>query len=162
MRRFIVFDDRILREAPPLVPGWNTEELTKLFGNHPMFHQADSLSQLAGLAGLPAQALSRTVVDYNDHLSTEDPLGRVHRPLPITGPPFYAITVHGLSVTSTVGLAVDRSLRVIRRNGNPIEGLYACGELLGSGQLQGGAFCGGMLLTPALAFGQLLGARLAM
>jgi fumarate reductase flavoprotein subunit len=35
--------------------------------------------------------------------------------------------------------------------------LYAAGEVLGTAATSGHAFCGGMLLTPALTFGRLLG-----
>lgn len=126
-----------------------------------MFHMADSLGHLADAIRVPASALANTVEKYNE-FTNEDPFGRRHRPLRISKGPFYAITVHGISVTSTAGLAVDEELRVVRTDGSPIEGLYAMGELLGSGILQGQAFCGGMLATPALAFGLELGKKLAI
>ena len=34
------------------------------------------------------------------------------------------------------------------------------GELLGAGQFMGRSYCGGMLVTPALTFGRLLGQRM--
>ena len=63
-------------------------------------------------------------------------------------------------MTSTVGLAVNGDLKVIREGGDPIPNLYAAGELLGSGQTMGRAACGGMMITPALTFGRLLGDRM--
>jgi fumarate reductase flavoprotein subunit len=81
-------------------------------------------------------------------------------PTPIGRPPFYAIRNQGCSVTSSVGLAVDAGLRVIRRDGRPIDGLYAGGEILGAAQLQGNSFVGGMMAMPALTFGKLLGEKL--
>ncbi len=63
-------------------------------------------------------------------------------------------------MTSTVGLAVNGDLNVIREGGDPIPNLYAAGELLGSGQTMGRAACGGMMITPALTFGRLLGDRM--
>jgi hypothetical protein len=44
--------------------------------------------------------------------------------------------------------------------GNPIKGLYAAGEALGAAATSGNAFCGGMLITPALSFGRILGRKL--
>ena len=41
-----------------------------------------------------------------------------------------------------------------------IENLYAAGEVLGFGRTSGDAFVGGLSLTPALAFGKLLGEKL--
>lgn len=160
LRRWIIFDDRIAREAPQLIPNWSREKLLSYFGNHPMFQKADTLEELGRLSGVNPENLARTVAEYNAALDGEDPLGRVFRPLPIAEPPFYSIRVQGMSITSTAGLAVDTNLRVINRKGEPIPGLYAIGELLGSGALQGNAFCGGMLATPAMTFGRLLGERI--
>ncbi len=42
-----------------------------------------------------------------------------------------------------------------------IEGLHAVGEVIGAAAFNGNSFCSGMVLTPALALGRLLGARLA-
>jgi fumarate reductase flavoprotein subunit len=39
--------------------------------------------------------------------------------------------------------------------------LYAAGEALGTSATSGNAFCGGMLATPALGFGRILGRELA-
>jgi fumarate reductase flavoprotein subunit len=46
---------------------------------------------------------------------------------------------------------------VLGRHGKPIPNLYAAGEILGYGQLQGAGYSGGMAVTPALTFGRLLG-----
>ena len=50
--------------------------------------------------------------------------------------------------------------QVVRQDGGPIAGLYAAGELLGTAQLMGSAFCGGMNVMPALTYGRLLGQKL--
>ena len=159
--RFIVFDEGILDSAPPLILGWSAADIRAHSNVHPMFNSAQSVAGLAQAVGVPSAVLEATVQAYNETLEGRDPLGRTHMPLPISQPQFYAITVHGTSVTSAAGLAVDEKLRVIREDGVPVDGLYAIGELLGSGILQGKAFCGGMLATPALAFGLELGATLA-
>jgi fumarate reductase flavoprotein subunit len=39
--------------------------------------------------------------------------------------------------------------------------VYAVGELIGAAVFNGNSFCSGMMLTPALALGRLLGERLA-
>ncbi|WP_328853321.1 FAD-dependent oxidoreductase [Micromonospora globbae] len=157
LRRYIVLDERMLREAPPMIPDWTADDVRARAGHHPMFHVADDLRTLATSAGIDADNLVATVAEYNACLDGDDPLGRTFRPLPITEAPFYAIRVQGMSITSTAGLAVDTDLRVIRPDGTPIPGLYALGELLGSGAFMGNSFCGGMLATPALTFGRLLG-----
>jgi fumarate reductase flavoprotein subunit len=91
-----------------------------------------------------------------------DALGRQYLPSKITRAPFFAVRHQGHSVTSTVGLAVDGQLRVVRVGGAPVPNLYAAGELLGSGQTMGSAFVGGMMVTPAITFGRLLGLNLPL
>ena len=161
LRFWIVFDEAIRSEAPALIDGWSADRLLEAFGGHPMFYRADTLEDLAARAGVGADNLVRTVARFNQGVRTgHDLFGREHKPLPVAKPPFYAIRVQGYSVTSTVGLAVDPQLRVIRQGGEPIPNLYAAGELLGSGQTMGRAACGGMMITPALTFGRLLGQRM--
>jgi fumarate reductase flavoprotein subunit len=60
-------------------------------------------------------------------------------PLPIAKAPFYAIHLQTWNLMSFAGIAVDGRLRVIRRHGTPIPGLYAAGELLGVSQVMGKA-----------------------
>ncbi len=161
LRFWIVFDEAIRTQAPPLIDTWGSDKTLAAFDTHPMFYRADTLAELAARAGVHADNLARTVARFNQGVLTgHDLLGRQHKPLPIAKPPFYAVRVQGYSVTSTVGLAVDPELRVIREDGSPVPNLYAAGELLGSGQTMGRAACGGMMITPALTFGRLLGQRM--
>ena len=163
LRYQIVFDDAILREAPPGVIGWTRERMMDQFGTHPMFLRANSLEELAAQAGVDAPGLQRTVHRYNAGVRAQsDEFGREYLPLPIQTPPFYAITLFGQSATSSAGVVIDSELRVLRGSGEPVANLYAAGEILGSGATLGDAFVPGMMLTPALAFGKLLGERLAL
>ena len=66
----------------------------------------------------------------------------------------------GTPIRSTAGVAVNDRLQVGCRDGFALPNLYAAGEILGSGVTQGQAFCGRMMVTPALTFGRLLGERL--
>ncbi len=158
LRYRIVFDQSILNAAPSGIPDWTREKLLSHFGTHRMFAAADSLSSLANKIGVDSVALARTVRDYNAAVSSgHDPLGRQYLPRPIAQPPYYAITHLGHSATSSAGVIVDRKMRVLRSDGTPITNLYAAGEVLGSGATVGDAFVPGMMLTPALTFGRLLG-----
>jgi fumarate reductase flavoprotein subunit len=163
-RCWVVFDQAIFDAAPPIVTAgigaeWTPADTREAFATPtPMFSRADSLEGLARAAGIDAAGLADTVLLYNRGRSRGiDALGRRHMPRPIATAPFYAIELQSWNLTSYAGLAVDGRLRVTRRDGTPIPGLYAAGELLGMGQLMGRAVCGGMAVMPALALGRLLG-----
>lgn len=161
-RYWIVFDERILREAPPMLVDWTREKIREAFDRSgPAFLSGDTLSELADKAGINADGLSGSVSGYNYGVSTgNDFFGRAFKPLPIIEPPFRAIRMQASAISSAVGLAVDDVLRVIRLNGSPIPNLYAAGEIIGSSQTMGKAACGGMMVTPAMTFGRLLGQSL--
>jgi len=126
-------------------------------------HSADTLAELAALAGIDADGLVETVARYNAAVAAEsDPdFGRTHLPAPIETGPFYAIRNHAITLVTFQGLDIDDRFRVRDELGAPIAGLYAVGEVIGAGATCGNSFCSGMLLTPALVFGRILGERLA-
>ena len=167
MRCWSIFDAVIGNEAPdylvtPDVPHpapWTKERMFEAFDKYPTMHKADSLGELAAKAGIDGEALKASVAEYNAARGGDDPLGREHRPRPIEKAPFYAIRIQGSSISSVVGLAVNRELQVIDMDKRPIAGLYAAGELLGAGQTMGNAAVGGMMVMPAMTFGRLLGQR---
>jgi fumarate reductase flavoprotein subunit len=162
-RYWIIFDQHILDTAPPMIVGWSREDMVQKFAeNGPSFSTADSIAALAELAGIDTDGLTAAVAGFNYGVETgNDFLGRTHAPAPIARGPFYAIRMQGSAITGAVGLAVGDDLQVIRKDGSAIGNLYAAGELLGSGQTMGKAACGGMMVTPALTFGRLLGQRLS-
>jgi fumarate reductase flavoprotein subunit len=162
LRHWIVFDAVTLKEAPPLFAEFSAEDIKAAAENgESMFYVADTIAALAEKAGLPKEALADTVKTYNEgQASGSDSLGRGHMPRPVTEAQFYAIRSQAMSVSSTVGLKVNQNLQIIRSDGTPVPGLYAAGESLGQGAMMGSSFCGGMLVTPALTFGRMLGQRL--
>lgn len=158
-----VFDAAALAASRPMVVGWSPDELRSRCGRQPGVHAATTLPELAGVAGIDPAGLASTVAGYNAGVAAEaDPeFGRAHLPAPIAVPPFYALRNHGVTLITFSGVDVDGDLRVRRADGRPIAGLYAAGEVIGAAATSGNSFCGGMVLTPALTFGHLLGGRLA-
>ena len=157
----VIFDSDIFESSPVGIPEMTRDEMRAHFETHPMFHKAETLDDLAELAGINARGLKQSVKDYNKSVDTgSDDFGREHFPSKIDQAPFYAIVHHGHSVTSSVGIVVDRELRVVKENGESIPNLYAAGEVLGSGATLGKVFTPGMMLTPALTLGRELGLRL--
>lgn len=162
-RRFwIIFDQHILDTAPPMIMNWTREEMMKAFAEGgPAFLKGDTVEELAEKAGIDADGLNASIYGYNYGIETgNDFFNRQFKPAPIGVAPYYALRMQGSSTSSAVGLTVNDDLQVIREDGSVIPNLFAAGELLGSGQTMGKAACGGMMVTPALTFGRLLGDQL--
>jgi len=160
-RFWAIFDQRSFDEAPPLISGWSREKMLAAFNSHPMFTQANSLQELGAKSSIDAAGLIASVSAYNGARGNgrPDPFGREQRPASIARGPFYAIRSQTWTLKSYAGLAVNKSLQVINRNGDPIPNLYAAGEVLGATP-GGKAHTSGASVTPALAFGQLLGQKI--
>lgn len=157
-RMWIVFDAAIRRDSPDIVMAWFEPPHADPFRTHQAFFRGDSLAQLAHACGIDADGLAAAVADYNRGQAAEaDRFGRRHMPRPIAQAPFYAIRQQGGALSTTGGLAVDARLRVLDRHDRPIPNLFAAGEVIGAGQTMGDAAVGGMMVTPALTFGRLLG-----
>ncbi len=160
---WVVFDEPIFNAAPPIMSPkkWDHAEYAAMFNARKFFHRADTLPELAKLAGIDPSALVASVAAYNKgQASGQDVLGRKHMPLPIAKAPYYAIKLHSWKYMGFGGLAVDGQLRVVRQDGKPISNLYAAGEIIGSAATMGKSHCGGMCVTPALTFGRLLGSKM--
>lgn len=160
-RFWAVFDQRILDEAPAIIPDWPREKLVGTFNKHPMFTRAATLSELGVITGIDPATLEQTVRSYNLAVEkgTPDPFGRAHRPLPLARGPFYAIRSQTWTLKSYAGLAVNRNLQVVTKEGRPVPNLYAAGEVLGA-STGGRAHTSGASVTPALTFGRLLGQKI--
>jgi fumarate reductase flavoprotein subunit len=162
LRYNMVFDQAIFDAAPSAIGDWSREKINDHFedGRHPMFTRANSIEELARKANIDSAALRRTIDDYNNSVpSGHDALGREHSPLAIVKAPFYAVTHLGHSATSSTGVVVNHDLQIMRGDGEAVRNLYAAGEILGSGVTLAKAFTPGMLLTPALTLGRLIGEK---
>lgn len=133
---------------------------------------ADSLAGLAGATGVPAQALLATVEAYNracvpgdyrplelDHVATRGLApAKSNWALPIDEAPFHAYPIISANVFTFGGLKVDPKARVLDRDGEPIAGLYAAGEIIGSYY---GNYTGATSVLKGLVFGRIAGADAA-
>lgn len=157
-----VFDHEALFAGDCLIKGWQNEDIATAAAQGDFCWGAQSIEELAPLAGIDAAGLAASVTQYNQAaLDGSDPLGRRLPDYPLVTPPFYAFRLQGGSGLSWAGLNVDDQLRVLDAAQQPIPGLYAAGEVLGMSALSGDFTVGGMSLTPALGFGRWLGQRLA-
>ena len=79
---------------------------------------------------------------------------------PLDTPPFYAVALYPGDLGTASGLATGPDGRVLDAAGNPVPGLYACGNDMNS--VMAGCYPGpGITLGPALVFGYLAAMSLA-
>lgn len=133
-------------------------------------HTGASLDALAAKLHLPAEALKQSVARHNQYARQgRDPefgkgdhvLGRFNgdparAPNPclgeITGSPYVALAVWPAELGTSAGLSCDKHGRVLDAQGQPLEGLYACGNDMAS--IMQGTYPGpGTTLGPAMTFG---------
>lgn len=110
-------------------------------------HRADTLAELARIAGIDAGGLANTVQAYNaacgsgslDTLTPPRSSDR-YQPMPVATAPFFAIPLC-TGITYTMGgIRIDGDARVVRDDGSAIPGLYAAGATTGG--IEGGALIG--------------------
>jgi succinate dehydrogenase/fumarate reductase flavoprotein subunit len=137
-----------------------------------------TIEELAAAIGIDPAALSQTVARYNaGAVSGRDPefhrgenaynryLGDPeHMPNPCVAPiadgPFYAIKLVRGEIGTFAGIATNGNAEVLGGDGQPVGGLYACGNDMSS-IFAGDYVGGGATLGPALTFGYIAGKHLA-
>ncbi len=159
---WLVFDEAALVGGESVHTVWDQDELRRRAQEGKCIWTADSLEELAVRAGIDPDGLTRTGAEWNEAVATgHDPLGCAAPTFGLSTAPFYALLTHSDTLVTPGGIHVDEQLRVLDSSADPIPGLYAAGEVLGSGATMGRGSAGGMMVTPAISFGRLLGRTLA-
>lgn len=110
-------------------------------------YKASSLAEVAAMAGLNPDVLTKVVNNYNEALATGRAMEMTpprradrHQPYPIEQPPFYVVPVCSGITYTMGGIAINGDCAVLDRQGNPIPHLYAAGCTTGG--LEGGPMIG--------------------
>jgi len=171
---WVIFDARFRKKYPfgPLGPGWATPDkfINKKVKN--IWAKADSVQALADQLGIDATGLEDTITRNNTFAETgvDEDFGRGssfydryygdhhNQPnpciAPIGTPPFYALPLHPGDIGTKGGLVTNDDAQVLNNSGEPIAGLYACGNT--SSAVMGDKYLGaGATLGPAMTFGYL-------
>lgn len=133
---------------------------------------AASVSELAAKLSLPAEALAKTVKQYNEACVAGefkplevDGLGtrgitpkKSNWSWPLDEPPFHAYPIISSNVLTFGGIKIDASARVVDGDGEVIPGLYAAGEVIG---MYYGNYTGATSVLKGLVFGRIAGADAA-
>jgi len=163
MTYWSVFDEAGKRSFGVTLAGWSdfAQIQTVVFDNRDLVKSAATLEDLAQQVGLPPAALAETVKSYNrmveegrDSEFARFPSSGSPRPQKIEKPPFYAVQFFPITRKSMGGVKVDLSCRVLDRQGKPIPGLYAAGEVTGFGGINGKAALEGTFLGPSIVMGR--------
>lgn len=157
---YVVFDHTSGGRLPAIaLPGGSPEEHLEAR----TWVQADTLAELAGLIGVPADELAATVERFNAHTATgadrdfgrgRDEYDRYFADpvlVPVAEPPFTAARLVLSDLGTKGGLATDTEARVLDGEGRPLPGLYAVGNAAAS--LTGRVYPGpGAPIGTAMAF----------
>ena len=101
-------------------------------------HRADTLEELAGLLGIPADTLIVSVERYNALVDAgfDEDFGKLPKYLKkVDTPPFYGIHKHVRISALCAGMTVNENYQVTKADGTVIPNLWASG--FGAGQLCG-------------------------
>lgn len=170
---WMIFDARGISGGPISQPddvapfGWNNQ-----MGAHRWSHdneqeieagwirRAETVADLAEQLGLDPVALEESIESYNEVCRTGvDPHGRPSASLvPLDRPPFHGFAWGPLIAFTAGGPLRNEHAEVLDRDGRPIPGLYAAGEVSAT---YAACIDGGMMIADALAFGRVAGQRAA-
>lgn len=127
--------------------------------------QADTIEELAGKLGLPAETFRKTVDRYNAlaYSGEDTDFGKeAHRLSPVDTPPFYGARTAGSILCTLNGIHIDTDCRALDVRGDPVPGLYV------NGNDSGGFFANsypnlatGLACGRTVTFGYLIGKLLA-
>jgi 3-oxosteroid 1-dehydrogenase len=150
----------------PMLPGHTPRDMIETG----YIRKFDSLADLAVACGIDLDGLTEEVERFNQFARTGvdedfqrgesaynkyygDPKNLPNSNLgPIEKPPFYAVAIYPGDVGTCGGLVTDEHARVLREDGAPIPGLYACGNT--SAAVGGRVYAGaGASVGPSMTFG---------
>jgi len=140
-------------------------KVLELLDNSPFVCKADTLAELAPKMGVDTETFLATVDRYNkavaQGLEREPEFGKQLRSSKaFDTAPYYAVQIFPLARKNFGGVKTDLRCRVLDKHFEPIEGLYAAGELAGmaGGHINGRAGLEGTMLSPAIFSGRVAGA----
>lgn len=116
---------------------------------------ASSIQELAEKAGIDPEGLQATVDKYNADVAAgkDSEFGRTEKLMPIESDTYYAVRTVPYILLTSGGVLVNTSAQVLREDGSIVEGLYACGELMGPSNLEGYASYGGIADSICMVWG---------
>lgn len=115
--------------TPEIVAPWLDADDGK-----PVFRKGATVEEAAAKAGIDAEKLSATVAHFNEMVASgkDDDFGRAEMSVGLDSDgPIYIVEQRLRMATSLGGLKTSTSFEVYDENEQVIDGLYACGEVIG-------------------------------
>lgn len=115
--------------TPEIVAPWLDADDGK-----PVFRKGATVEEAAAKAGIDAEKLSATVAHFNEMVASgkDDDFGRAEMSVGLESDgPIYIVEQRLRMATSLGGLKTSTSFEVYDENEQAIDGLYACGEVIG-------------------------------
>ena len=125
---------------------------------------AGSITELAGLMNVDAAVLQSTIDRYNELAASgvDSDFGKPSEYMyPVEGDTYYAIELDPCVTVTFSGIVTNTNSQVLNEQGQPIEGVYAAGEVAFPG-LFGTEYPGcGVAITGSIYFGRVAGQQAA-
>ena len=159
---WMLFDQKVVDTQDPLFQddeGWKTFNAELEKGE--VVFKAETVEELAKIMSVDATKLQETIDAYNKGIETgNDPFGRTDERTPIEAP-YYAVKTIPYVLLTKGGPIMNTSAQTLDTNGNPIPGLFQCGELAGGANVGGAANIGGLANTSCIVWGKIAGTNAA-
>ena len=126
----------------------------------PVIYHADTLEEVAALAGMDGETLKATVEKWNTYVESgvDEDFGRTTLSRKIGEGPYYLIAEKTRFATTLGGVVINTNFEVHTAEGTVIPGLYAIGEIAFG--VNGDDTIQGTPLTWAISSGRLVGQQL--
>jgi fumarate reductase flavoprotein subunit len=148
---FMIFDEGV-RKSLKQIEGYFHLELVK---------EGETPEALAAQIKVPADALKATIDTYNQAVDKKDDaeFKRADMPRALRTPKYYAIEIKPGVHYTMGGLDINTETQVKAKDGKPIAGFYAAGEVTGG--VHGANRLGGNSISETITFGRIAGANAA-
>ena len=120
-----------------------------------------TLEEIAAKIGTDAKTLEATLNKYNEAVKNkvDSEFNKKTLPKELTGTKYYAIEVSPAVHHTMGGVRINTNAEVLGKNGRPIKGLYAAGEVTGG--IHGANRIGGNAVADITIFGKIAGENAA-
>jgi fumarate reductase flavoprotein subunit len=148
---YMIFDEGV-RQSLKQIDGYFHLELVK---------EGETPEALAAAIKVPPQALAETIAAYNQAFDKKDDsvFKRPDMPRALRTPKYFAIAIKPGVHYTMGGLKINTDSQVLSKDGKPIAGFYAAGEVTGG--VHGTNRLGGNSISETITFGRIAGANAA-